>query len=241
MQRPDLVDPPAVGRVREVVAVIAETYPIGLQDFQPLFVRDRGDLAEDETKNRGDKCAGEYRRDKSVEADARRFGGRNLGVARQCANGKHSRKQDRGGQHHEHRVWKPIQVAERDPRDAQLLRQILIEIVGEIDNVDENRETERGGDEDLPEFDEYVAIERAYDFRQAATLSRLIRRFFQPIFERIEPLIAPIISVMSPPRAVAPSWPIFASIQSAIDAKITFAIHIETTAGINPRLAIDSP
>jgi len=46
---------------------------------------------------------------------------------------------------------------------------------------------------------------------------------------------------MSPPRAVEPSWPILASIQRAIRAKMTFAIHIDTTAGMNPRLAIDSP
>ena len=64
---------------------------------------------------------------------------------------------------------------------------------------------------------------------------------FHPIFERIDPLIAPIMSFMSPPRAVEPSWPILASIHKATRPKMTFAIHIETTAGISPRLAIDSP
>jgi hypothetical protein len=46
---------------------------------------------------------------------------------------------------------------------------------------------------------------------------------------------------MSPPRAVEPSWPILDNIQSATSEKMTFAIHIDTTAGIIPRLAIDSP
>src|SRR5207248_5061186 len=108
-------------------------------------------------------------------------------------------------QHHEHRVWQPVQVAQCDSPNAQMLPEILVEIVGEIDDVDEDRKTERRRYEDFPEFDEYVAVERPRHSLQAASLSRFMRRFFQPIFDRIDPLIAPSISFMSPPRAVVPS------------------------------------
>src|SRR5450759_4113295 len=162
-------------------------------------------------------------------------------MARQRPDGEYSREQHRGRQHHEHRVGKPVQIAERDASPRQLLAKVFVEVVREVDDVDEDRKSERRRDEDLPEFDEYVAVERPHHSLQAPILSRRTRRFFHPIFDRIDPLIAPIISLMSPPLAVVPSRPILASIQRATSAKRTFAIHIDTTAGMSPRLAIDSP
>src|SRR5438876_10523144 len=154
---------------------------------------------------------------------------------------KHGREQHRRRQHHEHRVRQPIQIAERDASAAQMPTQVRVEIVGQIDDVDQYRKAERGRDENLPEFDEDIAVERPHHSLQAASLSRRTRRSFQWVLERTQPLTAPIISFASPPRAVVPSWPIFASIHSAIKAKMTFAIHIDTTAGMRPRLALDSP
>src|SRR5438128_5717034 len=151
------------------------------------------------------------------------------------------REQNCRGQHHEHRVGQPVQIAQHDASDAQMPTQVGVEIVGQIDDVDKDRKAERGRDEDLPEFDEHIAVERPHYSRQAASLSRRTRRSFQWVLERTQPVTAPIISFASPPRAVVPSWPIFASIHSAIKAKMTFAIHIDTTAGMRPRLAIDSP
>ena len=86
-----------------------------------------------------------------------------------------------------------------------MLTEVLVQIVSEVDDVDQDREAERRGHEDLPELDEHVAVEGPHHSLQAAIRSRLNRRFFQPIFERIDPLIVPSSSFMSPPRAVVPS------------------------------------
>src|SRR6188474_1836892 len=161
-------------------------------------------------------------------------------MAGERSNGKDGREQYRCRQDHEHRIRQPVQIAQRNSAAAEPLADVFVEIVGQVDDVDEDRKAERRRHEDLPELDKHVAVEGAHHTHQAASLSRA-RRSRQPNLERMSPLIAPIISFRSPPRAVLLSLPILLSNQSASSPKITLAIHIETTAGINPRLAIDSP
>src|SRR5436309_2463979 len=104
-------------------------------------------------------------------------------------------------------------------------RQILVQVVRRIDDVQQDRKSERCRDEYLPELGEDVPVERANvqlhcESRRARRSPRLGMRIFT------QPLIVSSSSRASPPRAVDPSAPIRASSQSAIAAKSTSAIHI---------------
>src|SRR4051812_48300051 len=74
---------------------------------------------------------------------------------------KNRRKKNGGGKNEENRIWQSEHVAQRDVARRQLSSDVLVEIVGDIEQDDEQRKSERSRQENLEPFGEYVPVERA--------------------------------------------------------------------------------
>ena len=81
----------------------------------------------------------------------------------EAADREYGREEHGRGEYHEHRVREPVDVAHDDVLPRQIAAEVLVEIVGEIDDDEQQRKAERCGNEDLPELNENVAVERPND------------------------------------------------------------------------------
>src|SRR5947207_15468310 len=88
-------------------------------------------------------------------------------MTREAADREYGREEHGRGEYHEHRVREPVDVAHDDVLPRQIAAEVLVEIVGEIDDDEQQRKAERRGNEDLPELNENVAIERPNDSAHA--------------------------------------------------------------------------
>src|SRR5205823_13828873 len=105
-----------------------------LEQIGASLIRDGDNLAEREIETAREDGAKENRRDEAIEADARRLGRGDLRVSREAADREYGREQHGRREYHEHRVREPVDVAHDDVLPRQIAAEILVEIIGEIDD-----------------------------------------------------------------------------------------------------------
>src|SRR5690606_10573672 len=140
---------------------------------------------------------------------------------------------------------KPVQVGERDVALRQVALQVLVQVVGEVDDDREDGKPDSRHQEDAPELAEYISVERPEDAaersdghaRQAvAPGSRAVRLRLAN-----QSRTASTRSCQSPLLAVDASRPMRAMSTSPTEVKMMLAPHMARNGGMLPRSASDSP
>src|SRR3982751_2657651 len=231
VERADFVDAPVLAGKGEVVAGgLHRRDGLRLEEIGAALIGDRHDLAEGEIETAGENGADEDRRDETIEADPGRLRGGDLRVPREAADGEDGGEEHRCGKDHEHRIREPVDVAHDDVLPRQVAAEVLVQVVREIDDDEQQRKPECRGNEDLPELEKDVPVQRPHDAHQA-TLRR--RSSGIPTFRPTRANHIRIVSIsspMSPPRPVDASRPIRRVSTRPMPVMITFVPHIAQNA-----------
>src|SRR6267142_1293137 len=211
LERANRVHPAAVGAVYEVVAGARGSDRFFAQHLEAVRRGDRSDLAEQQAGDEGGAGGAEQRPHQPVKRDARGLRRGELGVPAERPHREHRRGQRHG--------------AGLDPA-----RHVGVELVGQIDDDDENREAEQRDEEDAQPLAKQVAVEGP----QCDLHSRF--RIFPT-----QPNSASFSSSQSPPCAVLPARRTDRSRGIATIRKIRYGAHIAKNGGTISRSPSSSP
>src|SRR5581483_2207094 len=112
--------------------------------------------------------------------------------------------------------------------------EIRLEMLGDVDDHEQDRKAESGDEKDPPELGEDVSVERPKDAPHAAAPAR-------PRTRANQSLTASMRSDMPPPRAVVRSVPMRAMRTMATAAKIMLSAHIAQNGEMMFLFARSSP
>src|SRR6266704_5604066 len=93
-------------------------------------------------------------------------------MAAERADREHGRKQHRNRQDEKHLFWKIEDVRQRDDAGLDATAEIGVELVGQIDHDDQDREAEQRDEEHSTPFTEQVAVEGTKSHSGASRPSR---------------------------------------------------------------------